>query len=89
MCHIVGYTVIKLVEGLTYNGDNEMDNLKNEGGHVHIWGYVVHARFTDTPHRKCLNGGCKVISLDLGNDDEDGDDESNTDEIGYRDCGLW
>jgi hypothetical protein len=40
--------------------------------HEHIWGEVEESRMTGTPHRKCQVEGCKVVSLDLDDDMEEG-----------------
>jgi hypothetical protein len=39
--------------------------------HEHEWGPVEHGWFTGEPHRKCQVEGCRMVSLDL--DDEEGD----------------
>lgn len=38
-------------------------------GHVHQWGPVERAPMTGNPHRKCTT--CPVVTMDLGDDDED------------------
>lgn len=43
------------------------------GEHDHSWGPVEHAFFTGNPHRKCTVEGCRHITLDLS-DDEDEDE---------------
>lgn len=42
--------------------------------HDHQWGPIEHARMTGNPHRKCVLDGCRTITLDLY-DDEDDDTE--------------
>lgn len=42
-----------------------------EGPHEHAWGPVEHARMTGNPHRKCTVPGCRFVSLDLYDDDDD------------------
>ncbi len=41
------------------------------GEYEHDWGPVEHARLTGNPHRKCQIGGCRVINLDLDDEDDD------------------
>ncbi len=41
--------------------------------HEHVWGPVEKARFTGNPHRKCRVAGCSEITLDLDEEDNDGD----------------
>lgn len=42
--------------------------------HEHQFGPVVHARMTGEPHRKCQFPGCKVVSLDLDDEEEEDTD---------------
>jgi hypothetical protein len=44
---------------------------RKEGEHEHRFGPFERSRFAGTVHRKCLEPGCKVISLD----DDEGDEE--------------
>lgn len=37
--------------------------------HEHEWGEIERARFTGEPHRKCEVEDCRMVSLDL--DDEE------------------
>ncbi len=41
------------------------------GDHEHIYGPVERAWITGNPHRKCLVDGCRFVSLDLSDDDDD------------------
>lgn len=49
---------------------NEQERLSAFLGHEHQWGPVEIARFTGNPHRKCQVSGCKYVSLDLDEDDD-------------------
>lgn len=42
--------------------------------HAHQWGAVEVARFTGTPHRKCTTDGCRYVSLDLSDEDQEDPD---------------
>lgn len=43
------------------------------GTHVHEWNDEVEiSRFSGNPHRKCKVTGCNFITLDWGDDDDDG-----------------
>ena len=37
--------------------------------HDHVWGPVETAWMTGNPHRKCRVEGCKVITLDIHDED--------------------
>ena len=71
--------------GHAFNGVTSSDDSDSEGGeatepsaspsqthdaHTHEWGDVEEARFTGNPHRKCKT--CRVITLDLYDNDDDG-----------------
>jgi hypothetical protein len=38
---------------------------------IHEWGPVQQARFTGNPYRPCVIPGCREISLDLFDEEED------------------
>lgn len=40
------------------------------GDHEHEWGPIERAHFTDEPHRKCQVEGCRMVSLDLDDEEE-------------------
>lgn len=39
--------------------------------HEHKWGEVERATFTGNPHRKCQIEDCRVITLDLSDEEDD------------------
>jgi len=47
-----------------------MTTTDTDTDHQHRWGAVTVSRFTGTPSRPCLVDGCRVVSLDLSDDDE-------------------
>ncbi len=52
--------------------------------HEHVYGPVELSRFTGNPHRKCTVPGCKFITLDLTDEDDDYDDAAETVETASR-----
>ena len=40
--------------------------------HEHIWGKFELSRFTGNPHRHCQIPGCRAITMDSDEDDDDG-----------------
>lgn len=44
----------------------------SEDGHEHQYSpEIEHAWMTGTPHRRCMVEGCRYISLDLSDDEDD------------------
>jgi len=43
--------------------------------HDHVWGEPQVSRLAGTPHRACQVPFCRVITLDLTDDDYDNDDD--------------
>ncbi len=43
--------------------------------HEHVWGEPQVSRLAGTPHRACRVPFCRVITLDLTDDDYDNDDD--------------
>lgn len=42
------------------------------GDHDHVWEQTVrHALLTGNPHRKCTVGGCRFVTLDLSDDEDE------------------
>ena len=39
--------------------------------HMHEWGPIEVSHFAGTVHRKCTIAGCKYISIDFDEDDEE------------------
>jgi hypothetical protein len=53
--------------------------------HEHRWSDTVEVSFiTGTPHLRCLEYGCKVISLDLDDPEEDIDEIDRTEDVRSR-----
>lgn len=46
-----------------------------QGEHEHKWGPVEWANLTGNPHRKCQVEGCRFVSLDLSDDDGEGQED--------------
>lgn len=44
--------------------------------HDHEWGAIDRAPYTGTPHRKCIEPFCRVVSIDL--DDELFEEENDS-----------
>lgn len=43
----------------------------DDDSHDHEWGDVEVSHFTGTPHRKCQVVGCRHVTLDLSDDEDD------------------